>query len=78
MLQGIRGSSVAHLPRSSGAKSLEQKGVSEDQTRILGKLTIASKAKQELTRSAIIGKWAVETMEKCSPPSLGGFAKEAG
>jgi len=29
----IRGSSMTHLPRSSGAKSLEQKGVSEDQIR---------------------------------------------
>ena len=83
---GIRGSSVTHLPRSSGAKSLEQKGVSEDQIRRLGKLTIASKAKQELTRSAIIGKWAVETMEKCYLSSISreacraqaGFAKEVG
>jgi hypothetical protein len=36
---GIRGSSVTHLPRSAGAKSLEQKGVSEDQIRRLGELT---------------------------------------
>ena len=33
---GIRGSAVTHLPRSAGAKSLEQKGVSEDQIRRLG------------------------------------------
>jgi hypothetical protein len=87
---GIRGSSVTHLPRSSGAKSLEQKGVSEDQIRRLGELTVASKAKptvlQELTRSAIIGKWAVETMEKCYLSSISreacraqaGFDKEVG
>ena len=81
----IRGSSVTHPPRSSGAKSLEQKGVSEDQIHWLGELTIASKAKpmvlQELTRSAIIGKWAVEIMEKCYLSSISlqaGFTKEVG
>jgi len=41
---GIRGSAVTHLPRSAGAKSLEQKGVSEDQIRRLGKLTPPSPA----------------------------------
>jgi hypothetical protein len=41
---GIHGSSVTHLPRAAGAKSLEQKGVSEDQIRRLGKLTPPSPA----------------------------------
>jgi len=36
---------------------------------------------QELTRSAIIGKWAVEIMEKCYLSSISlqaGFTKEVG
>ena len=41
---GIRGSSVTHLPRAAGAKSLEQKGVSEEQIRRLGRLTPPSPA----------------------------------
>ena len=63
----------------------KEPGVSGDQVRRLGELTIASKAKpmvlQELTRSAIIGKWAVEIMEKCYLSSISlqaGFTKEVG
>ena len=94
---GIQGSSITHLPRSAGAKSLEQKGVSEDQIRSLGKLTPPSPA-ELLSPHGIhytssqghailyVGKWLVETVERCYLSSIcreacraqAGFEKEVG
>ena len=90
---GIQGSSVTHLPRSAGAKSLEQKGVSEDQIRRLGPHRQSYKAPHGIHYTSsqghailYVGKWLVETVERCYLLSIcreacraqAGFEKEVG